>query len=84
MGTETTTSLSAGSRNVPEPPESQLWAIEAETELLAAELALADAELAWSLRPNPMSAACYLESLAAVTDLWESFGEGEAAEGVER
>lgn len=52
-----------------EPTVVDLRAIDAEADLLAAELALVDAECAWFSRPGPISAADYLRALAALADL---------------
>ena len=56
------------------PSDAELWAIEAEAELLAAELALVDAEAAWYRRPDPNTAAEYLAAVGEVLDLHSLYG----------
>ena len=56
--------------HVPEPTVAELRAIEAEEELLMAELALVDAETAWHSRPSLDTAAGYLAALTLVLDLY--------------
>lgn len=51
------------------PSDADLWAIEAEADLLAAELALVDAEAAWYAHPGPETAADYLAAVTEVVDL---------------
>ena len=51
------------------PTDSELWAIEAEAELLDAEVALVDAEAAWLTERSPRAAAAHLQALLDVVDL---------------
>ncbi len=60
------------------PLDAELWEIEAEADLLAAELALVDAESAWYRNPTPETAADYLDAVAEVIDLHTLYGYGPA------
>lgn len=51
------------------PSDDEIWAIEAESELLEAEVALVDAEAAWLAEPSPRSAAEYVQALLDVVDV---------------
>ena len=55
--------------DIDEPTPAELWAIEAEAELLAAELALVEAEARWFSNPRASTAAAYLQALIDVADL---------------
>ncbi len=52
-----------------EPTEAELWAIELEGEVLAAELALLDAEAALLASPTNRAVGRYLRALLDVVDL---------------
>ncbi len=54
---------------VPEPTETELWAIEAEADLLVAELALLEAEATLLARPSNAAVAAFLRVLLDVVDL---------------
>ncbi len=54
---------------VPEPSDAELWAIECEADLQAAELALVDAEVALLTSPSNVTAVVYLRALLDVVDL---------------
>ncbi|MEM9654011.1 MAG: hypothetical protein AAGA65_18100 [Actinomycetota bacterium] len=54
---------------IPEPTDHELWAIEADAELLVAELALVEAETALFARPGNATTAAYLRALLDVVDL---------------
>ncbi len=56
------------------PSNSELWAIEADDELLDAEVALVDAEAAWLTDPSPRTSAAYLQALLDVVDLQAMVG----------
>lgn len=56
------------------PTDVELWAIEADADLLSAELALVDAETDWYRSPGPETAAAYLAAVAEVLDLHELYG----------
>lgn len=56
------------------PTNAELWAIEADTELLDAEVALVDAETAWLTDASPRNSAAYLQALLDVVDLQEMVG----------
>ncbi len=62
---------------ISEPSDSELFAIEAEDELLAAELTLVEAETALLARPGNATAAAYLQALLDVVDLHD-FTDDEA------
>ncbi len=51
------------------PTDSELWAIEAEADLLATELALVDAESTWCRERSTESAADVLRALLDLVDL---------------
>lgn len=57
-----------------EPTETELWAIEAEAQELAAELTLAGAEAAFYERPNADTAAAYVRALLDLVDLHDFAG----------
>lgn len=52
-----------------DPTDEELWAIEADGELLAGELALVDAECAWFAQPGPDTAADVLQAVIDLVDL---------------
>lgn len=54
---------------VPEPTPAELLAIEAEADVLAAEMALIDAEMAWLRDPGPATSAAYLAAVLDLVDL---------------
>jgi hypothetical protein len=66
----------------PSPPE--LWAIELETEVAAAELALVDAEVRWMTRPCRETAVGLVQALLDLLDLVDLVGAGSGGLEVER
>jgi hypothetical protein len=63
------------------PTDAELWGIEADAELLAAELALVDAEIAWFTQPSCATAADFLRALVDLADLHD-LCDHRAAEAV--
>jgi hypothetical protein len=55
--------------DLPEPTKAELWAIEAEAEVLMAELTLVDAETALFAQPSKTAASAYLQALLDLVDL---------------
>jgi len=68
--------------DLPEPTDAELRAIEAEAELLAADLAAIDAESAWLRDPSPGTAARYISALLELIDLVDLVDLGDHYQAV--